>query len=87
MPGSPIREPERIRQDATRKLREVQIGNHSQTNPRLPPLRKTAHASTHEMSITSDGHLLGRCEGEAMFKAFLWANRKTVCEISRELSR
>ncbi len=27
-----------------------------------------------EMVITPDGHLLGRCEGEASFKAFLGAS-------------
>jgi hypothetical protein len=68
-----IREPERIRQDAARKLRTVQVSEHFQailgcllgedwTTPRLV-----------EMVITPDGHLLGRCEGEASFKAFLGA--------------
>lgn len=73
MTDSPIREPDQIRQDCARKLRQVQISDHFQailgclldedwTTPRLV-----------EMVITPDGHLLGRCEGEASFKAFLGA--------------
>jgi hypothetical protein len=69
-----IREPEGIRQDCARKLRSVQVSDHFQailgcllgedwTTPRLV-----------EMVITPDGHLLGRCEGEAAFKAFLGAS-------------
>ena len=66
-----IREPDQIRQDCARKLRVVQVSDHFQailgcllgedwTTPRLV-----------EMVITPDGHLLGRCDGEATFKAFL----------------
>ena len=62
-----IREPDQIRQDAARKLRSVQVSEHFQailgclleenwTTPRLV-----------EMVITPDGHMLGRCEGEASF--------------------
>lgn len=69
-----IREPDQIRKDAARKLRAVQVSDHFQailgcllgeewTAPRLV-----------EMAITSDGHVLGRCEGEASFKAFLGAS-------------
>jgi hypothetical protein len=67
----PIREPEEIRQDCARKLRAVKVSDHFQaiigcllgedwTSPRLV-----------EMVATSDGHLLGRCDGEVEFKAFL----------------
>ena len=67
----PIREPNQIRQDCARKLRVVQVSDHFQailgcllsenwTTPRL-----------FEMVITSDGHMLGRCDGEAEFKVFL----------------
>ena len=67
----PIREPNQIRQDCARKLRVVEASDHFQailgsslgedwTSPRLV-----------EMVVTSDGHLLGRCDGEAEFKAFL----------------
>ena len=73
-----IREPEQIRCDCARKLRAVQVSDHFQailgcllgedwTKPRLI-----------EMVITPDGHLLGRCEGEAAFKAFLGASDLSV---------
>lgn len=69
----PIRGPEQIRQDCARKLRAVHVSEHFQailgclvgedwTTPRLV-----------EMVITPDGHLLGRCQGEPSFKAFLGA--------------
>jgi hypothetical protein len=69
-----VREPEGIRRDCARKLRSVQVSDHFQailgcllgedwTTPRLV-----------EMVVTPDGHLLGRCEGEATFKAFLGAS-------------
>src|SRR5207302_4802883 len=68
-----IREPEDIRRDCARKLRTVQVSDHFQailgcllgedwTTPRLV-----------EMVVTPDGHLLGRCDGEASFRAFLGA--------------
>lgn len=66
-----IREPEQIRQGCALKIRSVQVSDHFQailgclleedwTTPQLV-----------EMVVTSDGHLLGRCNGEAEFKAFL----------------
>jgi hypothetical protein len=72
--NTPIREPDQIRQDCARKLRAVNVSDHSQSilgclfdedwsTPRLV-----------EMVITPDGHLLGRCDGEASFKAFLGAS-------------
>ena len=76
-----IREPEQIRQDCARKLRAVQMSNHFQailgclldedwTTPRLV-----------EVVITPDGHLLGRCEGEPSFRAFLGASEDLVRNI------
>src|SRR5271154_2063726 len=70
---TPIRELDQIRQDAARKLRSVEVSDHFQailgcllgedwTTPRLV-----------EMVITPDGHMLGRCDGEAAFKVFLGA--------------
>src|ERR1700730_6459932 len=61
--------PALIRQDCARKLRAVQVSEHFQailgcllredwTTPRVV-----------EMVITPDGHLLGRCDGEAAFNA------------------
>ena len=78
---SPIREPDQIRQDAARKLRAVQVSEHFQailgcllgedwTTPRLM-----------EMVITPDGHILGRCEGEAALKAFLGASEDLIKNI------
>jgi len=66
-----IREPDPIRQDCARKLHSVEVSEHFQailgcllnedwTTPRLV-----------EMAVTPDGHLLGRCDGEAAFKAYL----------------
>lgn len=76
-----IREPEQIRQDAARKLRPVQVSEHFQgilgcllceewTTPRLV-----------EMTITPDEHVLGRCEGETSFKAFLGASQDLLKNI------
>lgn len=78
---SPIREPNQIRQDCARKLRAVQVSDHFQailgcllsedwTTPRLI-----------EMVVTPDGHVLGRCEGDAAFKAFLGAAEDLIKNI------
>lgn len=80
-PDTPIREPDQIRQDCARKLRAVQVSDHFQailgcllgedwTTPRLI-----------EMVVTPDGHVLGRCEGEAAFKAFLGASADLIKNI------
>lgn len=77
----PIRDPDQIRRDCARKLRVVQVSAHFQailgcllgedwTTPRLV-----------ELVITPDGHLLGRCEGEASFKAFLGASEDLLRNI------
>lgn len=78
---TPIREPDQIRQDCARKLREVQVSTHFQailgcllgedwTTPRLV-----------EMVITPDGHMLGRPAGEPSFKAFLGAAKDLIRNI------
>ena len=67
----PIREPDQVRQDCASKLRVVQVSDHFRailgcllgenwTAPRLI-----------ELVITSDGHLVGRLDGESAFKIFL----------------
>jgi hypothetical protein len=67
----PIRLPHQIRRDTVQKLKMVRVSDHFQailgcllgqdwTKPRLV-----------EMVITSDGHMLGRCDGEEDFKVFL----------------
>jgi hypothetical protein len=66
-----MREPEDIRYDCSEKLRVVQVSDHFQailgcllgedwTSPRIV-----------ELVITSDGHLVGRLDGEPEFKVFL----------------
>lgn len=76
-----IREPEVIRGCCAEKLRAVQVSGHFQailgcllnedwTTPRLV-----------EMVITPDGHLLGRCDGEAAFKAYLGASQDLIRNI------
>jgi hypothetical protein len=77
----PIREPDQIRQDCARKLRAVQVSEHFQailgcllgeswTTPRLV-----------EIVITPDGHILGRCDGEASFRVFLGASEELLRNI------
>jgi hypothetical protein len=78
---TPIREPDQIRQDCARKLREVQISEHFQailgcllgenwTAPRLV-----------EMVINSDGQLLGRCDGDPTFRVFLGSSNDLIQNI------
>lgn len=80
-PDLPIREPDQIRQGCADKLRAVEVSDHFRailgclldedwTTPRLV-----------EMVITPDGHLTGRCEGEAKFKAFLGASEDLIKNI------
>jgi hypothetical protein len=77
-----MREPDQIRQDCARKLRAVEVSDHFQailgcllsedwTKPRLL-----------EMVITPDGHLLGRCDGETAFRAFLGASDDLLRNVS-----
>lgn len=79
--NSSIREPDQIRHDAARKLRSVEISDHFQailsclldedwTTPRLV-----------EMVITPDGHLIGRCQDQASFSAFLGASEDLLRNI------
>jgi len=77
----PIRDPNQIRLDCSRKLREVQVSEHFQailgcllgedwTTPRLL-----------EMVISPDGHMLGRCEGQPGFSTFLGASEDLLKNI------
>ena len=81
MNDTPIRDPDQIRQDCARKLRAVQVSDHFQailgcllgedwTTPKLV-----------EAVITPDGHLLGRCDGDPSFKAFLGASADLIKNI------
>jgi hypothetical protein len=77
----PISEPDQIRQDCARKLRSVKVSEHFQailgcllggdwTTPRLI-----------EMVITPDGHMLGRCDGDPSFRAFLGTSEDLIKNI------
>lgn len=79
--SAPIREPDQIRKDAAHKLRSVSISDHFQailgclldedwTMPRLV-----------EMVITPDGHLIGRCQDQTSFSAFLGASEDLLKNI------
>ena len=82
---TPIREPDQIRQDCARKLRAVQVSDHFQAILDACLVKPGPHAWTTprlvEMVITPDGHLLGRCDGEAAFKAFLGASDDLIKNI------
>jgi len=76
-----IREPEEIRQQCAQKLRAVEVSSHFQailgcllgedwTTPRLL-----------EMMISRDGHMLGRCEGQAGYSTFLGASEDLLKNI------
>ena len=81
MNDMPIREPDQIRQDCARKLEVVQVSDHFQAI--LGCLLGENWTTPHlvEMAITPDGHLLGRCDGEAAFKAFLGASEDLIRNI------
>lgn len=68
---NPIREPDQIRQDCVRKLRVVQVSDHFQAILGCLLGENWTSPCLVEMVVTSDGHLLGRCDGDAEFKAFL----------------
>ena len=78
---NPIREPDQIRRNCVRKLRGVQVSEHFQA---IIGCLLGEHWTTPwlvEMVITPDGHVLGRCEGEASFKAFLGASEDLLRNI------
>ncbi len=77
----PIREPGDLRRGCAEKLRAVEVSDHFRailgcllgedwTTPRLV-----------EMQITPDGHMLGRCDGEASFRAFLGTSEDLIKNI------
>jgi hypothetical protein len=68
---APIREPDLDRQDCARKLRSVQVSNHVQAILGCLLGEDWTTSRLVEMAITPDRHLLGRCNGETAFKAFL----------------
>ena len=80
-PNSPIREPDQIRQDAARKLRNAQVSNNFQAILGCLLGEEWTTPKLIEMVITPDGHLLGRCDGDSSFKAFLGASDDLIRNI------
>jgi len=76
-----IREPDQIRRDCARKLRAIQVSDHFQAILGCLLGEDWATPRLAEMVITPDGHVLGRCEGEASFKAFLDASEDLIKNI------
>jgi hypothetical protein len=67
----PIREPNQIRQDCARKLLAVNVSDHFQAILGCLLGENWTSPLLVEMVVTSDGHLVGRLEGESEFKIFL----------------
>lgn len=78
---SPIREADQIRQDAARKLRSVTISEHFQAILGCLLDEDWTMPCLAEMVITPDGHLIGRCQNEASFSAFLGASEDLLRNI------
>ena len=78
---TPIREPDQIRQECADKLRAVQVSDHFQAILGCLLGEDWTTPRRIEMVITPDGHLLGRCEGESSFKAFLGASEDLIKNI------
>jgi hypothetical protein len=68
---APIREPDQIRQDCARKLRLVRVSDHFQAILSCLIDEDWATPCLVDLQITPDGHLLGRCDGQSSFSAFL----------------
>ncbi len=81
MPDEPIREPEEIRRACARKLRVVQVSEHFQAILGCLPGEDWTTPRLVEMRITPDGHLLGRCDGEESYRAFLGASGNLIRNI------
>jgi hypothetical protein len=77
----PIRDADQIRQDSARKLRSIEVSDHFQAILGCMLNEDWTTPQLVEMVITSDGHLLGRCDGESSFKAFLGASENLIRNI------
>lgn len=80
-PDLPIREPDQIRQEAAQKLQVVDVSDHFRAILGCLPQEDWTTPRLVEMVITPDGHLTGRCDGEASFKAFLGAAEDLIKNI------
>src|SRR5688572_20520549 len=76
-----VRDPDQIRRDCARKLQAVQVSDHFQAILGCLLDENRATPRLVEMVITPDEHLLGRCEGEVSFKAFLGASEDLLRNI------
>ena len=68
---TPIRTPEAIRQSCAAKLCGIEISGHFIAMLGCLLQEKWTTPVLVEMVSTPDGHLLGRCEGDASCQAFL----------------
>ncbi|MGV2340319.1 MAG UNVERIFIED_CONTAM: hypothetical protein LVR18_42135 [Planctomycetaceae bacterium] len=66
-----IREPEQIRSDCARKVGGVQVSDHFRAILGCLPSETWTTPTLVELVSTPDGHLLGRCAGEAASRVFL----------------
>ena len=74
MNESKIREPDQIRQDCSRKLRVVEVSDHFRAILGCLLAEDWTTPQIVEMVITPDGHVLGRCEDQPSFSAYLGAS-------------
>lgn len=81
MSEPPIREPDQIRGDCARKLRAVEVSNHFRAILGCLLGEDWTTPNLDKMEITPDGHLLGRCAGEASFKVFLGSSDELLTNI------
>ncbi len=68
-----IREPEDIRSSCAHKLAGVEVSDHFRAILGCLLGEDWATPRLAEMVATPDGHLLGRCDGDAAFRAYLGA--------------
>jgi hypothetical protein len=81
MPGAPVREPDEIRQSCARKLSPVQVSPHFPAIPGCLLGEDWTTPRLIELQITPDGHMLGRCDGDSSFKAYLGASEDLIKNI------
>jgi hypothetical protein len=77
----PIREPEQIRHDYASKLRAVKVSDHFQALLGCLLAEDWITPRLIEMVITPDGDMLGRCDDDPSFKAFLGASEDLIKNI------
>ena len=81
MADESVREPEQIRRDCARKLRQVETGGMFIAILGSLPGEDWSSPRIEEMQITPDRCLLARVEGEATFKTFLGAEADLIRKV------